>query len=81
MLTPVTEKVALELLKGEVPLAWSAIWEGPSNPNSWLRLVTKKAFQLRSWSQRVNQKQPLNLSDLFHPETFLNALRQKSARL
>lgn len=23
MLTPVTEKVALELLKGDVPLAWS----------------------------------------------------------
>lgn len=23
---------------------------------------------------------PVNLSDLFHPETFLNALRQKSAR-
>ena len=25
-------------------------------------------------------KTPLSLSDLFHPETFLNALRQKAAR-
>jgi hypothetical protein len=33
MLTPVTEKVALELLKGELPLIWTQIWEGPSNPN------------------------------------------------
>jgi dynein heavy chain 2 len=33
MLTPVTEKVALDLLKGEVPLNWSLIWEGPINPN------------------------------------------------
>ena len=33
MLTPVTEKVATDLLKGEVPLIWSQIWEGPSTPN------------------------------------------------
>jgi len=26
-------------------------------------------------------KGTVNLSDLFHPETFLNALRQRSARL
>jgi hypothetical protein len=25
-------------------------------------------------------KAPISLSDLFHPETFLNALRQKAAR-
>ena len=25
-------------------------------------------------------EKPVNLSDLFHPETFLNALRQRSAR-
>jgi len=34
--------------------------------------------------QRVQQGQllerPVQLSDLFHPETFLNALRQRSAR-
>ena len=33
MLTPLTEKVALDLLKGETPLMWAQIWEGPSNPN------------------------------------------------
>lgn len=53
MLTPMTEKVALDLLKGEVPLVWSQIWEGPSNPNQWLRLVNKKAIALRSWLARV----------------------------
>jgi Dynein heavy chain C-terminal domain len=53
MLTPVTEKVALDLLKGEVPLIWSQIWEGPSNPNLWLRIVCKKALSLRGWLQRV----------------------------
>lgn len=49
MLTPITEKVAKELLKGDLPHVWSAIWEGPTNPNTWLRLVTKKAFQLKTW--------------------------------
>ena len=43
MLTPLTEKVATDLLKGEVPHVWSQIWEGPSTPNGWLRLVNKKA--------------------------------------
>jgi dynein heavy chain 2 len=30
--------------------------------------------------QRTLLAEPINLSHLFHPETFLNALRQKSAR-
>ena len=53
MLTPVTEKVCLDLLKGEVPLIWSHLWEGPSNPNHWLRIMCKKAYSLRGWLQRV----------------------------
>jgi LAS superfamily LD-carboxypeptidase LdcB len=43
MLTPQTEKVATDLLKGTVPLVWSNMWEGPSIPNYWLRMVNKKS--------------------------------------
>ena len=43
MLSTVIEKVAADLLKSEVPAIWSQIWEGPSNPNQWLRIVNKKA--------------------------------------
>ncbi len=43
MLTPDTEKVAKELLKGEVPIKWASMWEGPLNTNNWIRLVNKKA--------------------------------------
>ena len=43
MLTPDTEKVATSLLKGDVSTTWCTIWDGPSNPNAWIRLVTKKA--------------------------------------
>ena len=66
-------------MKGMVPPNWETNWEGPENPSDWIRLVNKKAIALLGWLQRIQQKQllerPVNLSDLFHPETFLNALR------
>jgi len=43
MLTPDTEKVATDLLRGDVSNSWCTIWDGPSNPNAWIRLVNKKA--------------------------------------
>jgi len=55
------------------------MFEGPTNPTSWIRSVNKKGLALSQWVQRVQKggllKNPVNLSDLFHPETFLNALR------
>ena len=61
------------------------MWEGPENPASWIRVLCKKGTQLVQWVQRVQQgsllSQPVCISDLLHPETFLNAFRQKSARL
>jgi len=73
------------LLKNAVPEAWEKLWEGPDNPTSWIRVLCKKGNQLVQWVQRVQQKslmtQPLCIADLLHPETFLNAFRQKSARL
>ena len=53
MLTPDTEKVATDLLKGTMPLMWSVMWEGPELPNSWIRLVNKKAQSLKIWMQRM----------------------------
>mmetsp|Transcript_23934 Transcript_23934/g.36626 ORF Transcript_23934/g.36626 Transcript_23934/m.36626 type:complete len:171 (+) Transcript_23934:12283-12795(+) len=47
-------------------------------------MVNRKAISLIGWLKRIQEKhlleKPVNLSDLFHPETFLNALRQRSAR-
>jgi dynein heavy chain 2 len=84
MLTAKSQKEATELLKGAVPAAWAAKWEGPEAPTAWVGLVNKKATALLTWAQRTSKKSllgsALDLSDLFHPETFLNALRQKSAR-
>lgn len=79
MLTPKSEKEATELLKGGVPTTWQQQWDGPENPNEWIAIVNKKANALLKWAQRVSQRQllqqPVNLSELFHPEIFLNALR------
>lgn len=60
------------------------MWDGPEAPIPWLRAVVTKANALRGWLSKLQQKQllnaSLNLSHLFHPETFLNALRQRAAR-
>lgn len=68
-----------------MPVSWEKQWEGPENPTAWLRVLCKKGTQLVQWVQRVQQNTLLNspvvLSDLLHPETFLNAFRQKSARM
>lgn len=84
MLTDKSQKEASQLMKGQVPPSWETQWEGPENPADWIRVVNRKANALVGWLQRIQQKQllerPVNLSDLFHPETFLNALRQRSAR-
>ena len=85
MLTPKIESEATQLLKNEVPTSWEKQWEGPETPIGWIRTLCKKGTQLVSWVQRAQSNQLLssqvNLSDLLHPETFLNAFRQKSARM
>lgn len=84
MLTDKSQKEANQLMKGEVPPSWETHWEGPEDPSDWIRIVNKKARALLGWLQRAQNKQvlnaPVNLSDLFHPDTFLSALRQQSAR-
>lgn len=64
---------------GEVPNKWSSIWDGADLPNVWLKGFAKRVYSLKKWVERTNQKSllddELNLSELFHPEVFLNALR------
>lgn len=80
MLTAKSQKEATELLKGGVPTSWARAWEGPEeNPTAWIGAVNRKANALLKWMQKIQGNQLLqsgiDLSDLFHPETFLNALR------
>lgn len=67
-----------------MPAEWSDAWEGPANPYTWLRQLVSRAASMDSWKQRSESgkilQSTLNLSDLFRPDTFLNALRQQTAR-
>lgn len=53
MLTDKSQKEATLLMKGQVPPGWETYWEGPENPNDWIRVVTKKANALLGWLQRI----------------------------
>ncbi|KXJ28478.1 Cytoplasmic dynein 2 heavy chain 1 [Exaiptasia diaphana] len=84
LLNAEVQALAGSLLKQEVPLEWSATWEGPADPVHWLRALVSKALALGSWVEKCEAKtllrEEIDLSELFHPDTFLNALRQQTAR-
>jgi dynein heavy chain 2 len=88
MLTPVIQAQALALLDTELPAEWSMIWEGPESPLPWLRTLVKCTVEIQGWRTKVMGgggvtsllAEPLNLSNIFQPDTFLNALRQQTAR-
>ena len=69
----------------QVPTSWCDLWEGPDDPSLYLRSLVGKALALGAWEERgrggtLLQGGALDLSELFHPNTFLNALRQQTAR-
>lgn len=49
MLTDKIQREATQLLTGIVPSSWEQKWEGPENPNEWIRVVNKKAHALLGW--------------------------------
>ncbi|KAF7666054.1 hypothetical protein LDENG_00118150 [Lucifuga dentata] len=84
LLTPEVQKLATALLNQECPLTWQNKWEGPEEPMQYLRAVVTRALATQSWAERAGRQallsDTLDLSELFHPDTFLNALRQETAR-
>eukprot|EP00064_Thunnus_orientalis_P009632 superscaffoldBa00001237_g9657 len=84
LLTPEVQKLATALLNQECPLTWQNKWEGPEEPMQYLRAVVTQALAIQSWVERAGRQallsDTLDLSELFHPDTFLNALRQETAR-
>ncbi|XP_015254521.1 PREDICTED: cytoplasmic dynein 2 heavy chain 1 [Cyprinodon variegatus] len=84
LLTPEVQKLATALLNQECPVNWQNKWEGPEEPMQYLRAVITRALAIQSWVERASRQallsDILDLSELFHPDTFLNALRQETAR-
>ena len=85
LLMPSTHQLAQSLLNHQVPPTWSSQWEGPEEPSLYLRTLVGKALALSTWQEKSAQgvllkEKPLDLSEVFNPATFLNALRQETAR-
>ncbi|XP_028975291.2 cytoplasmic dynein 2 heavy chain 1 isoform X3 [Esox lucius] len=84
LLTADVHKLATALLNQECPLSWQNKWEGPEDPMQYLRAVVARTVAIQSWVERAETQgllsDILDLSELFHPDTFLNALRQETAR-
>mmetsp|Transcript_9476 Transcript_9476/g.27062 ORF Transcript_9476/g.27062 Transcript_9476/m.27062 type:complete len:1740 (-) Transcript_9476:175-5394(-) len=83
-LTPAVQTVGAALMQEEVPGAWEGLWEGPEAPLAYCRAIVARAVAVEQWLLKAQQGQllgaPLDLGNLFNPITFLNALRQQSAR-
>jgi dynein heavy chain 2 len=84
LLTPAIQTIARALLKGDVPSVWSAKWDASESVPTWLRGLAIRKRALNDWQDAAASgkllSRGLDLSDLLHPGTFLNALRQQSAR-
>ena len=84
LLTSSIEQDGKELLMNQVPDSWTSLWEGPNSPVAWLRSLVRKTSALKRWLESLNRRSlfsdPVTLGELFHPDTFLNVLRQVQAR-
>lgn len=79
------QKLGQALLADQVPGPWDQAWEGPESPIDYCRAVVARATAVEQWwasckSGNLLTAGPLDLSNLFQPGTFLNAMRQHTAR-
>ncbi|CAF0783257.1 unnamed protein product [Rotaria sordida] len=84
LITNEIQEYAKDLLQNETPQTWQDRWEGPTDSMQYLRVVVSKAKAMQQIATSIKDRdifsQTINLSDLFRPDTFLNALRQQTAR-
>lgn len=83
-----SERLRLEsncMLAGTVPPTWDGYFSGPELLVPWMSALVSKTAAIRNWNQAAQEgsllRSPLDLSDLFRPQTFLNALRQETAHV
>jgi dynein heavy chain 2 len=85
LLTPELFKEGTELLTGAVPWSWAKHWYGPeTNASKWVKEVLLRRGAMSEWVEKVEKgvllASPIHLSMVLSPRTFLNALRQETAR-
>ncbi|CAH8846367.1 unnamed protein product [Trichobilharzia szidati] len=89
LVTDVLHQLAGSILHGETPETWLSQWpEGPSEVVPFLKDLIAKSNTVQTWAKQAETDQflreqnenGLDLASLFRPATFLNALRQQTAR-
>lgn len=78
LLTTEIVDVGFVFIKDNIPAKWSNFWEGPDSATQWLKTFHKKWQAIKNWMDIVQRKAPLDdvdLSEVFHPEIYMNALR------
>jgi dynein heavy chain 2, cytosolic len=84
LLTGKVVSLASSLLQQLTPSSWQNLWSGPENPSEYIKAVVSKVNEIQKWNNKIDQgsllKENIDLSDLFHPDTFLSALAQQTAR-
>jgi dynein heavy chain 2 len=86
LLTSNIQSDASALLSGLIPDKWQDKWEhGPFEKiQLWLSEIVNKTLALAQWREKSSNKtllsQEIDLSNLFNPNIFLNALKQFTAR-
>ncbi|XP_069664408.1 cytoplasmic dynein 2 heavy chain 1 isoform X2 [Haliaeetus albicilla] len=85
LLSSEVQRLASALLNQKCPVSWQSKWEGPEDPLQYLRSLVARALAIQNWVEKAEKQKllsdTLDLSELFHPDTFLNALRQETARI
>ncbi len=85
LLTPAIESLAMAIMRQEVPDDWYNYWKaGPEDPMQWVKALVSKTISVQTVVDKCRDgkllSNNLDLSSLFHPDIFLNALRQETAR-
>ncbi|KAJ3658130.1 hypothetical protein Zmor_009888 [Zophobas morio] len=76
--------IGVSLIKYEVPKSWETLWQGPKEPNKYLRSVVTKTANISKWADAKSAtilQNPLNLSHFLHPGAFLASYKQEYSRL
>ncbi|KAJ3146349.1 Cytoplasmic dynein 2 heavy chain 1 [Geranomyces michiganensis] len=85
LLTNDVVAIAHDMLRGETPKSWLALWEGPETPQHFLREAMSNTVAVDGWLEKATAgvlfKDPVKMAGLFNPVPFLNALRQQSSRM
>lgn len=77
-------ELASDLMKQKTPETWMGMWEGPENPSKFMKDVIVNVTAVFAWKDAAKSgkllNSPIQMFKLFNPPTFLNALRQMTAR-